>query len=946
MNRPFDDVAKSLAAGEMSRRESLRRVGGLLGGSALAYFGIGCAPDADPVAPNLVRPTTATDVAALVGPTRFYLWEASTAPVSPAVDAGWQSSAAPFARRPMNPTPAVGDNLTTISGFSSAAGRNRCHRQFIGPPMTAGNVFDTSVTYKAYAQGLESAGNDNLRSRIGIRIVSRDGSTVRHTIKAIADYSSGTEWSTSLRSKAFLDGDAGTGSYTTVAGDRLVVEFGHRDASGASISGSSRWGSTATGGDIPENETTTSTSVRPWFECSLTVTFETAPQVTQVTRYVNTASTPGGDGTTNDTVGANRAFASLVTALTTLSATNWAAANQQLRILCSGTAPDTGDAVVTAAWNGRLSPECYLEIIGDQPSALAISTSHYRCVDTEPGGFGVYGGGYVRLSRVGYLITVGAGTGGYSVVGVVDNGAPMDVRFDRVRVDAVSIASGRTSTVHAFWTDAKGPANKVTYTNCAAVGWAGTGAEHHGFTKYPGTTGSVRLYNCTAHGCAAGFSGGSGMVAKNCGAAGCADGFSGTFDVGSTNNASNVASDAPGTNPQNGVTPTFVSAPADLHLASGDTAWKDRGANLSADALFPFATDGDGATRTSPWDIGVDESSFETPPPQVTQVTRYVNTASTPGGDGTTNDTVGANRAFASLVTALTTLSATNWAAANQQLRILCSGTAPDTGDAVVTAAWNGRLSPECYLEIIGDQPSALAISTSHYRCVDTEPGGFGVYGGGYVRLSRVGYLITVGAGTGGYSVLGILDNGAPMDVRFDRIRVEAVSISSSRTSSVHAFWTDASGPTNKVTFTNCVVVGWTGTGATHRGFTKYPGTTGSVRIYNGTAYGCGIGFASDGNGMLVKNCGAANCANGFNGTFDAASTNNASSLATDAPGINPRNSVTPTFVSAPSNLHLGSGDTAWTDRGADLSTDPLFPFSTDGDGATRTGTWEIGADG
>ena len=39
----------------------------------------------------------------------------------------------------------------------------------------------------------------------GIRIVSRDGATVRHTVKAIADYSSGAEWSTSLRNKAFLD---------------------------------------------------------------------------------------------------------------------------------------------------------------------------------------------------------------------------------------------------------------------------------------------------------------------------------------------------------------------------------------------------------------------------------------------------------------------------------------------------------------------------------------------------------------------------------------------------------------------------------------------------------------------------------------------------------------------------------------------------------------------
>ena len=30
-----------------------------------------------------------------------------------------------------------------------------------------------------------------------------------------------------------------------------------------------------------------------------------------ITRYVNTASTPGGDGTTNATSGANRAYASL-----------------------------------------------------------------------------------------------------------------------------------------------------------------------------------------------------------------------------------------------------------------------------------------------------------------------------------------------------------------------------------------------------------------------------------------------------------------------------------------------------------------------------------------------------------------------------------------------------------------------------------------------------------
>jgi len=42
MDRSSDAEAKSLASGEMSRRESVRRLGGLLGGGALVYFGVGC----------------------------------------------------------------------------------------------------------------------------------------------------------------------------------------------------------------------------------------------------------------------------------------------------------------------------------------------------------------------------------------------------------------------------------------------------------------------------------------------------------------------------------------------------------------------------------------------------------------------------------------------------------------------------------------------------------------------------------------------------------------------------------------------------------------------------------------------------------------------------------------------------------------------------------------
>lgn len=56
-----------------------------------------------------------------------------------------------------------------------------------------------------------------------------------------------------------------------------------------------------------------------------------------ITRYVNTASTAGGDGTTNDTVGANRAFATLYGAEAVLKNDLFA---DDLEILCCGSVVD------------------------------------------------------------------------------------------------------------------------------------------------------------------------------------------------------------------------------------------------------------------------------------------------------------------------------------------------------------------------------------------------------------------------------------------------------------------------------------------------------------------------------------------------------------------------------------------------------------------------------
>jgi hypothetical protein len=160
-----------------------------------------------------------------------------------------------------------------------------CHRQYVSEPLQAGHVFDTTVDYKSQVQVFESAANDNLADAITIRIVSEDGSTVRHVAFPDANLSggSGLEWNTALRNEVFANvaNCVPIGSYTTVAGDRLVVEFGHGDLAGTlAITGTSRWGSDGT--DLPENRTETGTTFIPWFETTLNLTFESAGQTVTV----------------------------------------------------------------------------------------------------------------------------------------------------------------------------------------------------------------------------------------------------------------------------------------------------------------------------------------------------------------------------------------------------------------------------------------------------------------------------------------------------------------------------------------------------------------------------------------------------------------------------------------------------------------------------------------
>ena len=121
--------------------------------------------------------------------------------------------------------------------------------------------------------------------------------------------------------------------------------------------------------------------------------------------------------------------------------------------------------------------------------------------------------------------------------------------------------------------------------------------------------------------------------------------------------------------------------------------------------------------------------------------------------------------------------------------------------------------------------------------------------------------------------------------------------------------------------------------------------------LYNNTVYNSYYGYHRNGGTVYAKNNIAQNCTDGYYGTFDSSSDYNISDVdVSDAPNATFTNDyVNVTFADeANEDFHLGIGDTAARNSGADLSADSYLPITTDIDGHTRpTGTnvVDIGAD-
>lgn len=210
--------------------------------------------------------------------TRFYFPETEAAAVSPTISAEWEHQNA--VRRRLLTTPDASTLTSTAytpDGADDTTDKDSHHRQYVSDALAAQTI--VASTFKIQFQGLEPNLSCNMSLTWKVFICSNDGTTIKETLVAIQR--DGTE----LVINASGVTNRGDSALSVLAnledGDRLVCEVGvgGTPVSGAGINGHNatlRWGCNASGGDLPENDTETGTTFRPWLDCSQTLTFQSA----------------------------------------------------------------------------------------------------------------------------------------------------------------------------------------------------------------------------------------------------------------------------------------------------------------------------------------------------------------------------------------------------------------------------------------------------------------------------------------------------------------------------------------------------------------------------------------------------------------------------------------------------------------------------------------------
>ncbi len=206
--------------------------------------------------------------------TRFYLpaTAAPTAGLTPTVQGAWTDTS--ILARAMMSTSKIGDTMTTVSfADSSVANLTIIFRQWLSAELTAGQTITGAQTWAIQARCAERLAGNNMFLARAIYVIAGDGSTLRKTLVALS--LDGLEATVTTLTNRVNGGLTVAGNYTTVAGDRILLELGMSgDPSGG---GSPDHDSDMSfgddnGTDLPVDDTTTAAN-NPWFELTDNLTF-------------------------------------------------------------------------------------------------------------------------------------------------------------------------------------------------------------------------------------------------------------------------------------------------------------------------------------------------------------------------------------------------------------------------------------------------------------------------------------------------------------------------------------------------------------------------------------------------------------------------------------------------------------------------------------------------
>ncbi len=200
--------------------------------------------------------------------TRFYLPSTGAAAISPAYSASWEDVT--IAARLAAVTTRIASAMSTVVfDDADAADKDVLFRQYVGAALTPGQTITGGQALKFQIRGLEADASNQMFTALGVRVINDDLS-VKKTVLAVTRDNVEVDAAT-LTNRQFTATSV-AGNYTTVAGDRLVIEvgtggdpilFGHDS--------SLRIGD-ASGTDLAEDDTTT-TDNNPWVELTDTLTF-------------------------------------------------------------------------------------------------------------------------------------------------------------------------------------------------------------------------------------------------------------------------------------------------------------------------------------------------------------------------------------------------------------------------------------------------------------------------------------------------------------------------------------------------------------------------------------------------------------------------------------------------------------------------------------------------